>query len=54
MYKGFVMYFPAGIYTVADTIYVPPGTKMVGEGWSQIMGYGPKFSNEMNPWPIVK
>jgi hypothetical protein len=54
LYKGSVVYFPAGVYAVADTIFVPSGTKMVGEGWSQIMGYGPSFSDETNPRPVVK
>lgn len=53
-YKGHVIFFPAGVYAVANTVLVPPGTKMVGEGWSQIMGYGPKFSDETKPWPIIK
>lgn len=53
-FKGDVIFFPAGVYTVADTINVPAGTKMVGEGWSQIMGYGPNFSDEAKPRPIVR
>jgi len=54
IFKGKLIFFPAGIYAVADTINVPIGTKMVGEGWSQVMGYGPKFQDEANPRPIVR
>lgn len=45
LYKESMVFFPAGVYAVADTIFVPAGTKMVGAGWSQIVRYGPKFSD---------
>lgn len=53
-FNGMVVFFPAGVYMVSDTVYVPVGTKMVGEGWSQIMGFGRNFADEQNPRPIVK
>jgi hypothetical protein len=54
VFRGNVIFFPAGVYAVADTINVPAGTKMVGEGWSQIMGYGSNFSDEARPRPVVR
>lgn len=51
---GSIVYFPHGTYMVSDTISVPPGTKMVGEVWSEIMGYGDKFSDISNPRVMVR
>jgi glucan 1,3-beta-glucosidase len=51
---GSVVFFPAGIYLVRDTVKVPVGTRMVGSGWSQIMGNGPSFQDEQNPTVIVQ
>jgi len=46
---GSVVFFPAGVYTVESTIKVPVGTRMVGEGWSQIMASGSYFADIDNP-----
>ncbi|KAJ5201484.1 uncharacterized protein N7498_006147 [Penicillium cinerascens] len=51
---GSVIFFPAGIYQVKSTIKVPVGTKIVGSGWSQIMGTGSKFEDESNPTVLVQ
>lgn len=49
-----IVYFPAGTYIVTDTIFVPVGSKIVGEAWSQIMATGPKFADMRNPKVMVQ
>lgn len=51
---GSVVYFPHGTYMVSDTVLVPPGTKIVGEAWSEIMGFGDKFSDISNPRVMIR
>lgn len=36
--SGKLSYFPYGVYIVRSTLYVPAGTRMVGEAWSVISG----------------
>lgn len=36
--NGKLSYFPYGGYIVKSTLYVPPGTRIVGEAWSVISG----------------
>jgi hypothetical protein len=49
-----IAYLPYGIYRVQKTITIPDGTRLVGNAWSTISGYGPYFSDESNPRPIVQ
>lgn len=49
-----IAWIPAGVYLVTDTILVPVGSKVVGQSWSQIMGFGAKFSNAQAPHTVVK
>ncbi|KAJ6188000.1 hypothetical protein N7519_002908 [Penicillium mononematosum] len=49
-----VTYIPFGVYRVSDTIFVPVGTRMVGEAWSVISGYGDNFKDPNNPRPVVQ
>ncbi|KAM7193073.1 Pectate lyase superfamily domain containing protein [Naviculisporaceae sp. PSN 640] len=51
---GSLIFFPGGVYLVRDTIFVPVGSKIVGSGWSNIMGTGSKFGDEENPVVMVK
>ncbi|KAJ7216114.1 pectate lyase superfamily protein-domain-containing protein [Mycena rebaudengoi] len=44
----------AGTYLVTDTIFVPPGTIIVGQMFSVIMGSGPKFANQNTPTPVLR
>lgn len=48
------VYFPAGIYQVMGTITIPPGTVMVGSGWSDIRATGSYFENPKDPKPVVR
>ncbi|KAH8895965.1 pectin lyase-like protein [Thozetella sp. PMI_491] len=43
-----------GMYIVTDTVFIPPGAKVVGQSWSQIMGSGSKFQDQSAPYPVVK
>ena len=53
--NGLIAYLDAGIYVVTDTIYIPPGSKIVGEALSSvIMGSGPKFQNMTSPQAVVQ
>jgi hypothetical protein len=51
---GSPIFFPAGIYLVKGTVHVPVGSIIVGEGWSQIMGTGSYFEDELNPKVMVR
>ncbi|SMY20093.1 unnamed protein product [Zymoseptoria tritici ST99CH_1A5] len=49
-----ITYFPHGIYLVTDTIYVPPGSRIVGEVWSTISASGAMFKDENAPRPMIQ
>lgn len=49
-----ITYIPFGVYRVSDTIFVPVGTRIVGEAWAVISGYGDKFKDINSPRPVVK
>jgi len=49
-----VLYFPHGIYLIKDTVYLPPGTRLVGEAWSVLMAAGAGFNDSNNPKPMLK
>jgi hypothetical protein len=40
---GSVIFFPAGVYLVQDTVKIPVGSRIIGSGWSQIMATGLKM-----------
>ncbi|KAL2822638.1 pectate lyase superfamily protein-domain-containing protein [Aspergillus granulosus] len=47
--NGAVVFFPAGIYAIQSGVFVPVGTRIVGEAWSQIMATGSYFQDADNP-----
>ncbi|KAH6876298.1 pectate lyase superfamily protein-domain-containing protein [Alternaria rosae] len=49
-----ITYFPHGVYSVTDTIYDPPGSRVVGEAWSVISAAGNNVSDEANPQPMIQ
>ncbi|KAJ4367429.1 hypothetical protein N0V83_007011 [Neocucurbitaria cava] len=51
---GKVVYFPYGIYLLSDTLLVPPGSRLVGEAFTQLSATGSKFKDAQNPRPMVK
>ncbi|KAL8392079.1 hypothetical protein RB595_002325 [Gaeumannomyces hyphopodioides] len=48
-----IVFFPQGIYLTKETIYVPPGSRIVGEVFSTISGSGSRFADAANPQPVV-
>jgi glucan 1,3-beta-glucosidase len=52
--SGSIVYFDAGYYVVSSTIYIPPGSKITGEGYPVILGSGPAFSNMNAPMAVVQ
>jgi glucan 1,3-beta-glucosidase len=51
---GAVIFFPAGVYMVKNTVKIPVGSKIIGSGWSQIMGTGSFFQNAASPQVMVQ
>lgn len=51
--SGKIVFFDAGTYKVSFTLFVPPGTRIVGESYPVIMGSGPAFSSMNYPRPVV-
>lgn len=51
---GKIAYFPAGIYTVGSTVFIPTGSVVQGSSWSQIQGAGFYFSDIHNPEVMVQ
>ncbi|KAH8201325.1 hypothetical protein TruAng_004493 [Truncatella angustata] len=49
-----IAYFPFGKYRVDDTLLIPVGSRIVGEAWSTITGYGSAFKDSSNPKPVVQ
>jgi hypothetical protein len=49
-----IAFLPFGIYRTLQTITIPSGTELVGNGWSTISGYGSTFSDPSNPTPVVQ
>ncbi|KAL5371585.1 hypothetical protein DPSP01_014165 [Paraphaeosphaeria sporulosa] len=52
--NAILLYFPYGVYVVRSTLFIPPGSRIVGEAWPVISGAGPAFSDADNPAPVVK
>lgn len=42
---GKIIFADAGTYILTDTVLLPPGTRIVGETWTQFAAYGEKFSD---------
>jgi hypothetical protein len=40
-----IIFIDAGSYLLTDTIDVPIGAKVVGQGWPQLVAYGQKFNH---------
>lgn len=52
--EGKVVYFPHGIYLLTDTLVIPPGSRLIGEVWTQLSASGPKFASAANPRPMLR
>ncbi|KAJ5971674.1 Pectin lyase fold/virulence factor [Penicillium vulpinum] len=51
---GKILFFNQGTYKVTNTLYVPPGSRIVGEAYSVIMATGNVWSSITNPVPVVQ
>ncbi|XXG95201.1 hypothetical protein Hte_001461 [Hypoxylon texense] len=51
---GQIAYFPAGIYRVGGTVFIPTGSRVQGSAWSQIQGAGFYFNDVNNPRVVVQ
>ena len=49
-----VVFFDAGTYKLTSTLYMPAGSKWVGESFSVLMASGSFFSNVNSPQPMVQ
>ncbi|KAI0692746.1 beta-1,3-glucanase [Cerioporus squamosus] len=49
-----IIFFDAGVYVVTNTITIPAGTQVVGEGWAKILGTGNQFTDYNNPRPVIR
>ncbi|KAF2878306.1 exo-beta-1,3-glucanase-like protein [Massariosphaeria phaeospora] len=52
---GKILFVDAGFYLVNSTIYIPPGSKIVGEALASVILSNGSFFNDMNnPQPVVQ
>lgn len=49
-----IVFFDQGTYKVTKTIYIPPGSRIVGEAYPVIMASGSAFSSISSPIPVVQ
>ncbi|KAI0394941.1 glycoside hydrolase family 55 protein [Xylariaceae sp. FL0594] len=52
--SGKIVYIDAGTYKITTTLFIPPGSKIVGEGYPVIMSSGSFFSNINAPKPVIQ
>lgn len=53
--EGKILFVDAGYYKVTSTIYIPPGSRIVGEALaSVILSSGAYFNDMANPKPVVQ
>ncbi|KAK5787947.1 hypothetical protein VI817_010443 [Penicillium citrinum] len=52
--SGKIVFFDQGTYKVTNTIYIPPGSRIVGEAYPVIMASGNTFGSITNPKPVVQ
>ena len=49
-----ILFVDAGAYVVTSTVYIPAGSRIVGESYPTIYGSGTLFSEAKNPKPVVQ
>lgn len=49
-----IAYFPHGTYILADTLTIPPNSRLWGESFTELSGSGSLFKDAKNPKPVVK
>ncbi|KAH9219718.1 pectate lyase superfamily protein-domain-containing protein [Leptodontidium sp. 2 PMI_412] len=51
---GKVLFIDAGSYILTSTVMIPPGVKIVGETWSQLVASGAFFEDAAKPKALLK
>ncbi|KAH7027557.1 pectate lyase superfamily protein-domain-containing protein [Microdochium trichocladiopsis] len=51
---GKILFIDAGSYILTSTITIPPGVKIIGETWSQLVASGAYFSDASNPKVLIR
>ncbi|CAK7200150.1 hypothetical protein SEUCBS139899_002840 [Sporothrix eucalyptigena] len=49
-----IVYFPYGIYLLGDTVVVPPGSRLVGEAFTQLSATGSRFKDARHLRPMLQ
>lgn len=49
-----IVFFDFGVYKVTHTLFIPPGSRIVGETYPVIMSSGRFFNNMNRPQPVVQ
>ncbi|KAI0814551.1 glycoside hydrolase family 55 protein [Xylaria sp. FL0064] len=52
--QGKILFVDAGSYILTSTVTIPPGSKIVGETWSQLVASGSYFEDASNPKVMLK
>jgi len=52
-FQNKILYVDQGDYLVSRTIYIPGGSRIVGESYPVILSSGPFFNNMNRPQPVV-
>ncbi|KAJ5884731.1 Exo-beta-1-3-glucanase, partial [Penicillium taxi] len=52
--SGQIVFFDQGTYKVTNTLYFPPGLRVVGEAFPVLMASGSVFADISSPAPLVK
>ncbi|KAK4906096.1 hypothetical protein LTR49_024700 [Elasticomyces elasticus] len=52
--QGKILFVDHGDYLVSSTIYIPAGSRIVGESYSVILSHGSFFNNINTPQPVVQ
>ena len=52
--SGKIVFFDHGDYKVTNTIYIPAGSRIVGESFPVILASGGLWSSDTNPVPVVQ
>ncbi|KAK6540122.1 hypothetical protein TWF694_008944 [Orbilia ellipsospora] len=51
---GQILWIPYGTYIITNTVVIPPGSRVVGEIWPQLMAKGANFADQTNPIPMIR
>eukprot|EP00026_Physarum_polycephalum_P002491 Phypoly_transcript_02498.p1 GENE.Phypoly_transcript_02498~~Phypoly_transcript_02498.p1 ORF type:complete len:848 (+),score=179.01 Phypoly_transcript_02498:118-2661(+) len=51
---GSVLFFPYGTYLIGNTVVVPPGSRLLGQAWTNLQASGSAFQNANAPIPMLQ